>query len=88
METKKKLSERIGITKEQVFYLLLADVLYAMALNLFYVGNKIAAGGFAGVATVINSFIRSPPRIILVPQMPFVLSDILQAGKSSVRSSD
>ena len=60
METKKKLSERIGITKEQILYLLLADVLYALALNLFYVGNKIAAGGFAGVATVINSFIPIP----------------------------
>ena len=42
---KKKL--KIDITKEQVMYLLLADVLYALALNLFYVGNKIAAGGFA-----------------------------------------
>ena len=54
---KRSLLKKIGITKEQVFYLLIADVFYALALNLFYVGNKIAAGGFAGIATVINAFI-------------------------------
>lgn len=57
---KRSLLKKIGITKEQVFYLLIADVFYALALNLFYVGNKIAAGGFAGIATVINAFIPIP----------------------------
>lgn len=75
METKKKLSERIGITKEQILYLLLADVLYALALNLFYVGNKIAAGGFAGVATVINSFIPIPiGTAVFIMSIPVVIA--------------
>ena len=56
----KTIQEKTGIKKEQILYLLLADVLYALALNLFYVGNKIAAGGFAGIATVINAFIPIP----------------------------
>ena len=33
----RSLLKKIGITKEQVFYLLIADVFYALALNLFYV---------------------------------------------------
>ncbi len=72
---KKPLAERIGIKKEQVMYLLLADVLYALALNLFYVGNKIAAGGFAGVATVINSFIPIPIGVaVFVMSIPVVIA--------------
>ena len=72
---KKPLAERIGIKKEQVMYLLLADVLYALALNLFYVGNKIAAGGFAGIATVINSFIPIPIGVaVFVMSIPVVVS--------------
>lgn len=75
LKSKKSLSERIGIKKEQVMYLLLADVLYALALNLFYVGNKIAAGGFAGVATVINSFIPIPIGVaVFVMSIPVVIA--------------
>ena len=75
LKSKKSLSERIGIKKEQVMYLLLADVLYALALNLFYVGNKIAAGGFAGVATVINSFIPIPIGVaVFVMSIPVVVA--------------
>ncbi len=70
----KKLSEKTGIKKEQILYLLLADVFYAMALNLFYVGNKIAAGGFAGLATVINSFIPIPIGIaVFIMTIPLVI---------------
>ena len=72
---KRPLSERIGIKKEQVLYLLLADVLYALALNLFYVGNKIAAGGFAGVATVINSFVPIPiGTAVFIMSIPVVIA--------------
>ena len=71
----KSLAERIGIKKEQVMYLLLADVLYALALNLFYVGNKIAAGGFAGVATVIDSFIPIPIGVaVFIMSIPVVIA--------------
>ncbi|MBR6473049.1 MAG: YitT family protein [Firmicutes bacterium] len=64
-----------GIKKEQIFYLLLADVLYALALNLFYVGNKIAAGGFAGIATVINAFIPIPIGVmVFIMSIPVVIA--------------
>lgn len=69
------IENKIGVTKEQVGYLLLADVLYALALNLFYVGNKIAAGGLAGIATVINSFIPIPIGLaVFVMSIPIVIA--------------
>ena len=36
-------------------YLLMGTVLYALALNIFLVGNNIAAGGISGIAIIINS---------------------------------
>ena len=70
----KKMESKIGIKKEQIMYLILADIVYALALNLFYVGNKIAAGGFAGVATVINSFVPIPVGLaVFVMTIPVVL---------------
>lgn len=71
----KAIEDKIGIKKEQILYLLLADVLYALALNLFYVGNKIAAGGFAGIATVINSFIPIPIGVaVFIMSIPVVIA--------------
>lgn len=37
-------------------YILGGVVLYAQALNLFLIGNNIAAGGISGIAIVINAF--------------------------------
>mgnify|MGYP002620357884 FL=1 len=51
-----KLFTKIGISSKQIFYLLIANVLYALALDLFYVHNGIAAGGLAGIGTVMNNF--------------------------------
>lgn len=51
-----KLFQKIGISWKQVGYLLAANVGFALALNLFYVGNNIAAGGLAGIGTVLNYF--------------------------------
>lgn len=41
-------------------WIILGNVFYSLALNLFLVKNDIAAGGFAGIATLINHFVRVP----------------------------
>ncbi len=48
--------KKIDTTKRsfRIVMLLLGNILYAMAINLFLVGNNIAGGGFAGVATVLH----------------------------------
>ncbi len=70
--TKKKL--HLPITPRQFLLIFAADILYAVALNMFYVDNKIAAGGLAGIATVINSFIPIPiGAAVLVMSVPIVL---------------
>ena len=75
LKGKRPILERTGIKKEQILYLVLADVLYALALNMFYVGNKIAAGGFAGIATVINSFIPIPiGAAVFIMSLPVVIA--------------
>ncbi len=49
-------AEKTGISLKQIKYLLLANIGYALAVNLFYVDNNIAAGGLAGIGTILNSF--------------------------------
>lgn len=39
---------------------------YTLALNLFLVGNSIAAGGFAGIATVINFLVPVPVGAVMM----------------------
>ncbi len=39
---------------------------YALALNLFLVGNGIAAGGFAGLATLLNVFVPVPVGLVML----------------------
>lgn len=45
---------------KQGFLILLGNLMYALALNLFLVQNDIAAGGFAGIATMINHYVSVP----------------------------
>ena len=54
------LLRKAGISMKQIGYLLAANVGYALALNLFYVNNNIAAGGLAGIGTVLNYFLSVP----------------------------
>ena len=39
---------------ERYFFMLVACVLYALAMNLFVVPNKIVSGGITGAATLVN----------------------------------
>lgn len=73
--TKPKKKIRFEITLRQFLLMFAADVLYALALNCFFVDNKIAAGGLAGIATVINSFIPIPLGVaVFVMNIPIVIA--------------
>ncbi|MDD7285681.1 MAG: YitT family protein [Candidatus Fimisoma sp.] len=79
------LSARLGITSKQILYLLIADIGYALALNLFYVGNNIAAGGLAGIGTVLNYFFSWPIGLtVLVLTVPIVVLGAKIKGKAYV----
>lgn len=62
------------ITGKQILFMLIANIGYACALNLFYVGNNIAAGGLAGIGTVLNYFLDLPVgATVFVLTIPIVL---------------
>ncbi len=45
--------------------------LYTLALNLFLIGNKIAAGGFSGIATILHEVLPFPVgTMVLVMNIP------------------
>ena len=79
------LLKKIGISRKQIGYLLAANVGYALALNLFYVGNNIAAGGLAGIGTVLNYFLSVPVGLtVFVLNIPIVLWGLTIKGKRYV----
>lgn len=70
---------------KQIAYLLLADILYSLALDLFYVGNSIAAGGLAGIGTLANSLLDVPVGVtVFVLNLPIVFWAIKIKGKKYV----
>ena len=80
-----KLFQKIGISWKQVGYLLAANVGFALALNLFYVGNNIAAGGLAGIGTVLNYFFSVPIGLtVFILNLPIVLWGLTIKGKRYV----
>lgn len=84
-EVKTSLLNKFDVTWKQVCYLLLADVGYALALNLFYVGNNIAAGGIAGLGTLLNYFFGLPIGImVFLMSVPIALCAIKIKGKTYV----
>lgn len=79
------LSKKLGISGKQIGYLLTANIGYALALNLFYVGNNIAAGGLAGIGTVLNYFLSVPVGLtVFVLNIPIVLWGLTIKGKRYV----
>ena len=79
------LSEKAGITLSQIKYLLLANFGYALAVNLFYVDNNIAAGGLAGAGTIINSFTSIPVGVaVFCLNLPICLWGLTIKGKRYV----
>ncbi len=55
-----KILKKMGMTWKQIGYIVLANILYALTLDLFFVGNNIAAGGMAGLGTVVKYFFGLP----------------------------
>ena len=87
METT-KLFTKIGISSKQIFYLLIANVLYALALDLFYVHNSIAAGGLAGIGTVMNNFFNFPVGgVVFALNIPICLWGLKIKGKRFIITS-
>lgn len=85
-ETKKPtLLEKIGVTPKQIGYLMLSDLFYALALDLFYVHNNIAAGGLAGIGTVLNSLFGLPVGVVVfILNIPICLWGLTLKGKSYI----
>ena len=59
---------------KSIKWIILGNLFYSLALNLFLVENRIAAGGFAGIATLINHFIKVPIGFtVFVLNIPLVI---------------
>lgn len=55
-------------------YMLLANTCYALALNLFLIGNNIAAGGFSGIGIIVNYIVPFPVGLFtLALNLPFFI---------------
>ena len=67
--------DKIGVTPNQIAWLMAANLFYALALDLFYVHNNIAAGGLAGIGTVLNSLFGLPVGAVVGPILPTMSSD-------------
>ena len=85
-DTKKPtILEKIGVTPKQIGYLMLSDLFYALALDLFYVHNNIAAGGLAGIGTVLNSLFDLPVGVVVfILNIPICLWGLTLKGKSYI----
>ena len=63
-------------------------LLYALSLNLFLADNNIAAGGLAGIATVLRSFIPLPISVlILIMNVPLLLLGLFVKGWQFTRNT-
>lgn len=63
----------ITMTKEFA-YIILANLCYVTAVQLFFAGNNIAAGGFGGLATILSHITPvSIGNFVLLMNIPFVL---------------
>lgn len=80
--------DKIGVTPKQIGYLMLANLCYALALDLFYVHNNIAAGGLAGVGTVLNSLFNLPVgAVVFVLNIPICIWGLRVKGKKFILTS-
>ncbi|UQZ88964.1 hypothetical protein C4J81_07045 [Deltaproteobacteria bacterium Smac51] len=71
-------------TKEkviQILYLIAGTLCYAAAMRLFFVDNQIAAGGFSGIATVLNYVFGIPiGTIVFLMNCPLIVIAIIVMG--------
>lgn len=68
--------------------ILLSTLLYALSLNLFLAGNDIAAGGLAGIATVLTNLIPLPiSALIFLMNVPLLLISLGVKGWKFTRNT-
>ena len=63
-------------------WLIAGNLCYSAALDFFLVGNEIAAGGFAGIATLINHYISVPiGSAVFIMNLPLIIWAWKSKGK-------
>lgn len=78
----KKLDKFLPIGR-RIFYFMLGNILYSMAVNMFFLENKIAAGGFAGIATVLTTIVPiEVGTVMFIMNIPFLIWAVFAKGWS------
>ncbi|MDR1136646.1 MAG: YitT family protein [Clostridiales Family XIII bacterium] len=73
--------KKIWTPISQILFLLFGNVCYVLAVQLFFAGNNIAAGGFAGIATVINYIVPiSIGNLVLLMNIPLIIVSFFVFG--------
>lgn len=73
---------QINDTMRKWTYLILGNIFFALALDLFFIQNQIAAGGFAGIATVIGYFVPiGIGTLVFLMNIPFIIIAAFIKGK-------
>lgn len=76
----KKLTLRRELGK--MMYFLMGNFCYALAIQIFLVGNGIAAGGFSGIAIVLSRFLpMTMGSFIFLMNLPFLFCAFFIKGK-------
>ena len=77
--------DKIGVGLNQIIFLVISNLCFAVALDCFYAPNNIAAGGLAGIGTIINSFCPVPIGItVFILNIPIVIWAFFIKGKRYV----
>ncbi len=66
---------------DRIIFFMVGNILYALALRLFYIDNNIAAGGFSGIATVINYIVPiNVGTLMFIMNMPLIVFSFFLKG--------
>ena len=80
-----KLFEKLELRPQQIIYLLLANIGYALAVHLFYMENNITAGGLTGIGTLIDHFLGIPVGVaVFCLNLPICLWGLTIKGKKYI----
>ncbi len=66
--------------------LTVASIMFAIGLNVFLVPSEIAAGGFTGIAIILNILFRMPVgTTVIILNLPFLAANALVHGKGYIK---
>ena len=81
MELRNRLDFKTAARK--LAFIFLGNLCYALAINLFMQSNRIAAGGFAGLAIALNPWLHIPTGVfVLVMSIPLYVWAVFAKGWS------